>query len=279
MQYLKRIGIIFSGILNPIQMRTMNLFRTNPAYMAIAGLLFLQIPILIAGNTTLSDKVTSAEYLKSHVAASVPERSMKEIILDEADSVYQALDLVQAGVSETAFELAYQGYYKLKESGRIVKEGLLTIADFSKPSNQTRLFVIDMISQKVLFKTLVAHGRNSGLTYANSFSNRPESNKSSLGFYLTLDTYMGGNGYSLKLEGLEKGINDKAYDRAIVMHGSQYVSDAFARSNGYLGRSLGCPAVPMKQTKPIINTIKNGSVLFIYHPDENYLTKSEILNS
>ncbi len=279
MQFVKKIGTIFSGILNPIKTKSMTLFRTNPAYMAIAGLLFLQIPILIAGNTTLSEKVTSAEYLKTHMPASVPERTLEELILDEADSIYNALELVQAGVNETAFELAYKGYYKLKESGRIIKDGLLTIADFSKPSNQNRLFVIDMNEQKVLFKTLVAHGRNSGLTYANSFSNKPESNKSSLGFYLTLNTYIGGKGFSLKLQGLERGINDKAFDRAIVMHGSEYVSDAFARSNGYLGRSLGCPAVPTKQTKPIINTIKNGSLLFIYHPDRTYLSKSELLNS
>ncbi|HMO31395.1 MAG TPA: murein L,D-transpeptidase catalytic domain family protein [Lacibacter sp.] len=279
MHSLKQILRSLSLILYPVKNQLMHLFRTNPVYMAVAALLFLQIPILIAGTDVAAHKVNTPEYLAALVPAVATEKSMDELILEEADSIYQALELTTAGLSEEAFEQAYKGYYKLREDGLVAKEGLLTIADFSKPSTTRRLFVVDMQTLKMLYHTYVAHGRNSGLQYANAFSNKPQSNKSSLGFYLTLDTYMGGNGYSLKLRGLEKGINDKAYDRAIVMHGSDYVSDAFARNNGYLGRSLGCPAVPNQLTKPIINTIKNGSVLFIYHPDRNYKEQSALLNS
>ncbi|QNA46849.1 murein L,D-transpeptidase catalytic domain family protein [Lacibacter sediminis] len=201
------------------------------------------------------------------------------MIAAKADSIYDTLHLLQAGLQEEAFELAYEGYYKLLEQGKMSKKDVLTIADFSKPSSEERLFVIDMEKGKILFQTLVAHGRKSGLIYATEFSNKPESNKSSLGFYLTMQPYYGGKGYALRLQGLEKGINDNAFERAIVLHGSDYVTSQFANSNGYLGRSLGCPAVPTKQTKAIINSIKNGSLLFIYHPTEEYKTKSTILNS
>jgi hypothetical protein len=265
-------------ILYPIKTIAMNLIRTNPVYAAIAVLLFLQIPILIAGNSVPASKAATREYLSAYGIEPVV-LSKEEQLEQIADSLYDSMELLEAGLNEKAFELAYKGYAKLVEEGKVSKDEVLTIADFSKPSHQNRLFVIDMDHLTIKYKTLVAHGRNSGLTYANQFSNKPESNKSSLGFYLTLNTYIGGKGYSLKLKGLEKGVNDKAYDRAIVMHGSDYVSAAFARSNGYLGRSLGCPAIPTKLTKSIINTIKSGSLMFIYHPDKNYIQQSAVLNS
>jgi hypothetical protein len=255
----------------------MTLFRTNPAYVAITAFLFLQIPILIAGNSNLpASKRSENEYLKTLVPAAKTE---DEIILHEADSIYAALNLTLAGLGEEVFELAYKGYYKLLEEGVIEKPGILTIADFSKSSSEKRLYILDIENQKILFNTLVAHGRKSGLHYATDFSNKPESNKSSLGFYVTMNTYYGDHGLALKLKGLEKGINDMAFDRAIVMHGSDYVSSSFLRMQGYLGRSFGCPAIPMKETPGIINTIKNGSLMFIYHPTKIYLNKSEVLNS
>ena len=141
------------------------------------------------------------------------------------------------------------------------------------------MFVIDLKSQKLLFKTYVAHGMNSGKEMARFFSNTPESNKSSLGFYTTSDTYMGKHGYSLHLNGLEKGFNDKAFERDIVMHAADYVNESVIRSTGYAGRSWGCPAVPEKLSKPIIDQIKNGTCLFIYAPDRNYMHRSQLIKA
>ena len=131
---------------------------------------------------------------------------------------------------------------------------------------------------KLFMNTYVAHGRNSGGEFAKTFSNRPESHKSSLGFYITGKTYTGSHGLSLEIAGLEKGINDRASARRIVIHGANYVSDNYIESNPYIGRSYGCPAVPAEERDIIINAIKEGSCLFIYHPSNLYLNKSKILN-
>ncbi len=125
---------------------------------------------------------------------------------------------------------------------------------------------------------MVAHGKNSGNNYATSFSNDYGSFKSSLGFFITENTYNGKNGYSLVLNGLEKGINDRAKERAVVVHGADYSNPSVIRSSGRLGRSLGCPAVPQACTRKIINTIKNGTILFIYAEDEGYAAKSSVLS-
>ena len=137
------------------------------------------------------------------------------------------------------------------------------------------MFIVDLKNYKILFNTLVAHGKNTGLEWAKSFSNQNSSFMSSPGFYVTKETYQGKNGYSLKLEGMERGINDKAYERGIVIHGASYVSDAFVNMRGYSGRSQGCPAVPVEVSRTIINTIKNGTCVFIYHP--SYIDRSSIL--
>jgi hypothetical protein len=134
-------------------------------------------------------------------------------------------------------------------------------------------------NKKVLFNTLVAHGKNTGTVYAKSFSNDGSSLKSSPGFYVTGDTYTGHDGYSLRLNGLEKNINDNALNREIVMHGADYVNPSFSDAMGFIGRSWGCPAVPMSQHKAIINTIKDGTCLFIYTTENNYLNRSTVLNS
>jgi hypothetical protein len=131
---------------------------------------------------------------------------------------------------------------------------------------------------KVIKNTYVAHGRNSGGEFAKYFSNRPESHKSSLGFYVTGKTYSGQHGLSLQINGVEKGINDKAWARKIVIHGAEYVTEDFILSNPFSGRSYGCPAVPAEERDDIINTIKEGTCLFIYHPSKLYLTRSKILN-
>lgn len=194
-----------------------------------------------------------------------------------AKSVYDSLHLQFAGMSLNVFEQAKKGFDKLVNQGKIINSSIISIVDFSQPSSKKRLYVIDLKNYKVLFNTWVAHGRNSGKEMANSFSNQGSSYKSSPGFYLTKETYRGQHGYSLKLDGLERGINDRAYERAIVMHGANYVNPSLIATQGYIGRSLGCPAVPLKLATPIINSIKDGTCLFIYHPSPSYLERSPIL--
>lgn len=137
---------------------------------------------------------------------------------------------------------------------------------------------MDITNGKLLIKTYVAHGRNSGIEYATKFSNIPESLQSSLGFYITSETYYGEHGLSLRLTGVDPGYNDKAFERSIVIHGAAYVDAARAKNGIMMGRSYGCPAVPQKESSNIINTIKNGTCFFIYHPSRNYLLNSKILN-
>ena len=193
-------------------------------------------------------------------------------------SLYDSLRLGSLGLGRHVFDYAMQGFNFMKQMGRLGNEQIISIVDFSKPSSEKRLFVIDLKNYKILFNTYVAHGMQSGKEFANQFSNKPESNKSSLGFYETLTTYMGGNGYSLRLQGMEEGINDNANRRDIVMHGAGYVDERLIHTQGYIGRSWGCPAVPQRLNKPIIDKIKNGTCLFIFSPDKKYLTHSRILN-
>lgn len=190
----------------------------------------------------------------------------------EAYRLYIEMQL-EGTINYKAFEQALVGYNKVENKSK----DILTLIDFSKPSTEERLYVLDMKNKQLLYTSLVTHGRNSGDTYATSFSNKYGSYKSSLGFFLTESTYHGGNGYSLVLNGLEKGINDRAKQRAIVVHASRYCSPAVIASTGRLGRSLGCPALPQDLARPIINTIKEGSLLYIYADDENYLAQSPIL--
>lgn len=181
--------------------------------------------------------------------------------------------------SKPSFEVFYKGitgFYNLKLDKEVSKD-VLTIIDFSLSSTEKRLWVIDLNQKRVLFYDYVAHGRNSGDEFASAFSNMPKSYMSSLGFYVTGDTYIGKHGLSLYLEGLEKGFNDKARERAVVMHGANYADPNFIHDNGRLGRSLGCPALPPTSCKQIIEELAGGSCLFIYFPDENYLKKSALL--
>ena len=187
-------------------------------------------------------------------------------------SLYRSMQL-EGVVNWKAFRQAVAGYYKIDNRKREV----LTLIDFSRPSTAKRLFVFDMRERKVLFSSVVSHGKNSGDNYATSFSNECGSYKSSLGFYLTESTYQGKNGYSLILNGLEKGINDRARERAIVMHGAAYADPSVASRGGRLGRSFGCPAVPQKLSRPIIDAIKGGSVMYIYAETPDYLAHSSVL--
>lgn len=188
--------------------------------------------------------------------------------------LYRSMQL-EGVVSWKAFRQAVAGYDKIENR----KRDILTLIDFSRPSTEKRLWVFDMKQHKVLFTSVVSHGKNSGGNYATSFSNEYGSYKSSLGFYLTESTYQGKNGYSLILNGLEKGINDRARERAIVMHGAAYADPSVADKGGRLGRSFGCPAVPQKLSRPIIDAIKGGSVMYIYAETPDYLAHSSVLRN
>ncbi|HTB53161.1 MAG TPA: murein L,D-transpeptidase catalytic domain family protein [Ferruginibacter sp.] len=193
------------------------------------------------------------------------------------EHLYDSLKLGSLGLAKQAFDYGMEGLAFMKEMGKVENYNIISIVDFSRASSQKRLYILDLKNCKVLFNTYVAHGMNSGKEFAQNFSNDPSSNKSSLGFYETLGTYMGEHGYSLKLEGLEKGINDNANKRDIVMHGAEYVGAQTVRDHGYIGRSWGCPAIPQALHVPIIEKIKNGTCLFIYSPDKNYLSHSALL--
>ena len=228
------------------------------------------IPILHAGNKSGPVKFQSLFTIDDSTAVNSIDA--------EIEFIYDSLKLQKRGLKKEAFKYAYLGYKKLEEEDQVSKDGIITICDFSQSSKRKRLYLIDLNECKLLLNTYVAHGKNSGGEYAKKFSNRPESRQSSLGFYRTKKTYYGGHGLALTLTGLEPGFNDKAERRKIVVHGSRYIGDNYKRWGKYMGRSFGCPAVPMKQSKILINTIKNGSCLFIYHPTKNYLSGSKILN-
>jgi L,D-transpeptidase catalytic domain len=192
--------------------------------------------------------------------------------------IYEHLGLEGLGLSKAALSYAFKGLQTLSAKGLISNPNILTICDFSQSSHHKRLYILDMLHMRVLKNTYVAHGRNSGLDYAHRFSNRPESLESSLGFFVTGDTYYGKNGLSLRLSGLERGFNDNAESRAIVVHGADYIG-ADRLDAPYMGRSYGCPAVPEAQAPAIIDLIRGGTCLFIYHPTAKYLKRSKILNA
>lgn len=173
------------------------------------------------------------------------------------------------------FLKAFQGYHQLEEQG-VVQNSYLTIVDFSLPSSEERMWVINMKTKEIISLSLVAHGRNSGDLLPSTFSNKPESFQSSLGFYITGESYIGKHGLSMRLDGVEYGINDKARERAIVLHGADYVSHQFVNQNGRLGRSQGCPAIPNHLVNSLVPLLKDKSCLFIYHPSRAYALKSRL---
>jgi hypothetical protein len=225
----------------------------------------LPVNVLIAGGgNPASSKAKSAE---------------RAAFTAEVTHLYEDIDLKEIGLSKKAFEYALKGYYYLLEHHWLNKTNIISICDLSQSSRNKRLYVLDLEQRTVLVNTYVAHGRNSGTEYARTFSNNPSSHKSSLGFYVTQGTYYGDNGLSLKIRGMERGFNDRANGRNIVIHGSRYVGSDFLEMNNFCGRSYGCPAVPADESDNIIDLIKEGSCLFIYHPTKRYITKSRIINN
>ncbi len=182
-----------------------------------------------------------------------------------------------AQINPTVYRLAIKAYDYATRHHDISRGNIITIIDYSLPSSQKRLWVINIINHTILFHTLVAHGKKSGNNFAEYFSNKPGSLESSIGVFETGNAYYGRHGYSLRLYGLENGINNNAYQRSIVMHKAWYVSKDMIHRLGRLGRSWGCPAVSQKVSKPIIQTIRNGSLVFVYYPDNHWLNTSEFL--
>lgn len=203
---------------------------------------------------------------------------VEETLEMKMEDYYAELDIQSfTAPSKESFQKALKGFWKMKEEG-VLQKDILTIVDFSLSSTARRLWVIDMKENKVLLQSVVSHGRNSGNEYAQKFSNILNSNMSSIGFYKTAETYNGKHGFSLRLDGLEKGYNDLARQRAIVMHGADYAAESLAQKQGRLGRSLGCPAIPQNIKKELIELIKDETCLFIYYPDSKYLSGSHFLS-
>jgi hypothetical protein len=181
------------------------------------------------------------------------------------------------GIERGVFDLAIDAASCAVKSGAVDKPRTLTVIDYSQPSTAKRLWVYDLTTHELLYEERVAHGQGSGANFATVFSNEDESHQTSLGLFVTDTTYVGKNGYSLRLDGLDQGVNDRARDRAIVMHGAPYVSDAFVKANGRLGRSWGCPAVSELVARELIDRVKGGGLVFSYYPDAEWLKTSKYL--
>jgi len=225
---------------------------------------------------------TSVFFLFFTISGSTPktnETPAKTVnALSAAEMLYNDIRVNSDSVpAMECFSKAFSGFSLLKAQGKIKKD-YLTVIDFSQSSNTKRLWIIDMAAKKVLYNTLVAHGRNSGDEFATNFSNVGSSNCSSLGFYATGEIYMGKHGESMRLDGLENGINSNARNRAVVVHAADYVSENFIRQHHRLGRSQGCPALPNHLNKEIIKLIEGKSCLFIYHPSQKYVSASKLLS-
>ncbi|MFD1316945.1 murein L,D-transpeptidase catalytic domain family protein [Namhaeicola litoreus] len=234
---------------------------------------FLVVLLLLSSFFSFkSSNISIKKQDKAIALITISKPGIKDLVL----SFYQKLN--DPDLNLDAFEKAYKGYLLLLQDKKVENENYLTVVDMSASANQTRFFVIDIKNEKIVDKSMVAHGRNSGSEFAKAFSNKIGSYQTSLGFYKTAELYTGKHGLSLRLDGLENS-NSNARARAIVIHAADYVSELFVKRNGRLGRSLGCPSLPPDQFKPIIQKIKEGSILFIYHPTKSYLSGSKIINT
>ncbi len=221
-------------------------------------------------NTLLT--IISTVLLTSNITTSPPSFATGSDI----NTQVQHLGSKAPQLDKNVLKLALTAYKNASRKGA-VKKHVLTVIDYSLPSNKQRMWVFDVNKERLLYNTYVAHGKNSGDNRANHFSNVNSSKESSLGTYITKGTYMGHKGYSLNLQGLDKGFNDNAYSRRVVIHGAWYVEPDFIKKSGRAGLSWGCPAIAQTLAKPVINTIKNGSVIFAYFPDKRFLSHSGYL--
>lgn len=237
--------------------------------------------VVLVGMTSfqVSERETSIENPIASIANPVSPPTLSPVISGEIALRTLFDQFPQGSISWEAFEYAMLGRQYLLNTNAFSKENILTIVDFSKPSTEKRLFVIDVEKNEIIYASLTSHGRNSGENMATKFSNRPESYQSSLGFFKTGEIYYGSKGFSMRLDGLESNINCKARPRGIVVHAADYVSESFVKNQGRLGRSQGCPALPKELNKPIIQKIEGGSLFFIYAPNEQYQKTSKIIQS
>ncbi|MDA9555189.1 murein L,D-transpeptidase catalytic domain family protein [Pelobium sp.] len=243
------------------------------------GLIIAAITFInISWKTDENNYPTKHKSILKEDETGINKKNPKAILfINYINKVYQDALLKEANLALPVFEKALIGFYNLKNNNQLNEDKqIITVIDFSKPSTEKRMWIIDLKNNKLLLNTYVAHGQGSGENMAQFFSNTEESHKSSLGFYVTNETYLGKHGLSLRLDGFDKGINDKARDRDIVIHGAEYVSENFIKSTGRLGRSFGCPAVPVELTNTIIDLIKNKTCLFINGNNEDY--QSQLLN-
>jgi hypothetical protein len=202
----------------------------------------------------------------------------REVFLSFADSFYDCVK--ESKISYKALQYGLKGYHHLKSNSKLKKKTHLTIVDFSLSSSEERMFIIDVEKNEIVHKSLVAHGMETGDLDAVTFSNEHDSHMSSLGFYITGRVYRGKHEESIKLHGLERGFNDNAYDRGVVIHRADYCDRDFLESNSnVLGRSYGCPAVPFNEYDKLLNMVRDGSCFFIYYPDKDYLRESRMVNS
>ena len=238
---------------------------------SIGKLFFLSLLVLLLPMLAAAKKKNRHHHFTAHIA-------QRKLVALEAAELYYEMQLKDSGLNEKALEYALLGYHRLLKRHVLHKTDVLSVCDFSQPSSAKRMYVLDLQNKRVLYRTYVAHGMGSGRAFANSFSNIPDSYKSSLGFYVTRDTYVGSNGLSLRIEGVEKGFNDKANARSIVIHGANYVSERVLRKYGLLGTTFGCPAVPEDMAPQIIPVLKNGTCFFIYYPSKRYLSASKMIN-
>lgn len=228
-------------------------------------------------SPSLSQQISQAGFIttaSSGDRVSVLTRANFEEVIR---SLYDRIGLADFNLSYHVFRKCMIGYYSLRQDGALGDKGLVTIINFEQPSTEKRFYTIDLHNKRVKYHSYVAHGRNTGQNMATSFSNTPHSNQSSLGFYVTGETYVGSKGYSLRLDGKEEIFNDKIRSRAVVIHAADYVTEKWIRLYGRLGRSQGCPALPPDISREVIDTIKDKTAIFTYYPDNNYLQTSVYL--
>lgn len=233
-----------------------------------------------ATSTSFAKSETTTNQLEALPRAEVapdPEPEAEAVTLQmHAQAIYDAAGLSEKGLEYDLFQKALTGFYNMKAAG-VLKKDILTVVDFRKHSREKRLWVVDVAQQELIYHNLVAHGSGSGNEFARKFSNRPQSHMSSLGFYRVAETYHGKHGLSLRLDGYDRGYNDKARNRAVVIHSADYANPGFVKRIGRLGRSWGCPALPQAGYEEVVKTIATGSCLFLYYPDQGYLTSSKWL--
>lgn len=236
----------------------------------VVAVLIMTASLVSVSFTNATNQNNKKDFAKAVVADSL----VKEEVTLSA-SLYNELQLADAGLSMETVAYAVNGYQKLEAQGQ-VSNPFLTIVDFSQSSRKKRFYIIDMNNHKLVWNTFVSHGKNSGVDMATSFSNAFNSEASSLGFYVTKSTYLGKHGLSLRMSGKEAGFNDNAEARGVVVHGAAYVNSGRVNT-AYMGRSQGCPALPENEYAAVINIIKEGSVMFLYAPSTNYLQNSELI--